>query len=57
MPDSMKSPNKRPAVLLFDVNETLLDLSDMQQAVNKAFDNELAFKLWFAYLLDRKSVV
>lgn len=48
----MKSPNKRPAVLLFDVNETLLDLSDMQQAVNKAFDNELAFKLWFAYLLE-----
>ncbi|PRY09868.1 2-haloacid dehalogenase [Pontibacter ummariensis] len=46
------TPNKRPALLLFDVNETLLDLSDMQQAVNKAFNNELAFKLWFAQLLE-----
>lgn len=44
--------NKRPALLLFDVNETLLDLSDMQEAVNKAFKNELAFKLWFTQLLE-----
>ena len=39
-------------MLLFDVNETLLDLSDMQQAINEAFGNELAFKLWFAHLLE-----
>ncbi|GAB3528514.1 haloacid dehalogenase type II [Pontibacter brevis] len=44
--------NKRPALLLFDVNETLLDMSDMQKAVNKAFNNELAFKFWFAQLLE-----
>ncbi|MCX2741275.1 haloacid dehalogenase type II [Pontibacter anaerobius] len=49
MPISSKN---RPAVLLFDVNETLLDLSDMQKAVNQAFGNELAFKLWFAQLLE-----
>ncbi|GAB3823400.1 haloacid dehalogenase type II [Pontibacter rugosus] len=53
MPDNKtNSSNGRPAVLLFDVNETLLDLSDMQQAVNKTFDNELAFHLWFALLLE-----
>lgn len=48
--------NKRPAVLLFDVNETLLDMSDMQEAVNKAFNNELAFKFWFAQLLEYSQV-
>lgn len=42
----------RPAVLLFDVNETLLDMSGMQKAVNEAFNNELAFKLWFSHLLE-----
>ncbi|GHA66869.1 haloacid dehalogenase type II [Pontibacter akesuensis] len=53
MPDNILNSSKsRPAVLLFDVNETLLDLSDMQRAVNKTFDNELAFKLWFSHLLE-----
>lgn len=41
----------RPALLLFDVNETLLDMSAMQKAVNETFENELAFKLWFSQLL------
>jgi 2-haloacid dehalogenase len=49
MPDSVKN---RPTVLLFDVNETLLDMSAMQKAVNEMFGNELAFKLWFAQLLE-----
>lgn len=44
--------NKRPALLLFDVNETLLDMSGMQEAVNSTFNNELAFKFWFAQLLE-----
>ncbi|MFC6998014.1 haloacid dehalogenase type II [Rufibacter roseus] len=48
----MTSTKKRPAVLLFDVNETLLDLSDMQKAVNEALHNSLAFKFWFAQLLE-----
>ncbi|WP_347157313.1 haloacid dehalogenase type II [Pontibacter chitinilyticus] len=42
----------RPAALVFDVNETLLDLSEMQEAVNSAYGNELAFKLWFSHLLE-----
>lgn len=41
----------RPTVLLFDVNETLLDMSAMQKAVNETFNNELAFKLWFSQLI------
>ena len=53
MLDNIKNSFKdRPAVLLFDVNETLLDMSDMQKAVNQAFNNELAFKLWFSHLLE-----
>ncbi|MFD2513035.1 haloacid dehalogenase type II [Pontibacter locisalis] len=53
MTNNTKSSSKgRPTVLLFDVNETLLDLSHMQKAVNQAFDNELAFKLWFSHLLE-----
>ncbi|AKD02576.1 haloacid dehalogenase type II [Pontibacter korlensis] len=53
MPNTNLNSNKgRPAVLLFDVNETLLDMSDMQKAVNETFGNELAFKLWFALLLE-----
>lgn len=43
---------KRPTLLLFDVNETLLDMSAMQEAVNKAFQNKLAYKFWFAQLLE-----
>lgn len=43
---------KRPALLLFDVNETLLDMFAMEEEVNKTFKNELAFKFWFAQLLE-----
>lgn len=41
----------RPKLLLFDVNETLLDLSKLQQAINQEFTYELAFKQWFSLLL------
>ena len=41
----------RPQLLIFDVNETLLDLSKLQQAVNQEFAAETAFKQWFALLL------
>lgn len=47
MPDS--SP--RPRLLLFDVNETLLDLGKLQAAVNAEFTSETAFKQWFSLLL------
>jgi len=46
----MPSPN-RPQVLLFDVNETLLDLSPLRQAINQEFGFEFAFTQWFGLLL------
>jgi 2-haloacid dehalogenase len=41
----------RPKALIFDVNETLLDLSKVQDAFNQAFQNDYAFKYWFQLLL------
>ena len=40
-----------PKLLIFDVNETLLDLSLMERAMNNAFGNEAAFQIWFHKLL------
>lgn len=42
---------KTPALILFDVNETLLDLSPLKQAINSHFEKEYAAKEWFLYLL------
>ena len=36
---------------LFDVNETLLDMSPLKQAVGKAFGQPEAFRQWFELLL------
>ena len=44
------APN-HPQLLIFDVNETLLDLHKLRQAVNQEFRAETAFKQWFALLL------
>ena len=51
---SMQSSSPRPPqpkVVLFDVNETLLDMSKLKLAVTKAFGNRFAFKQWFGLLL------
>lgn len=45
------SPMQKPKLLIFDVNETLLDLSSMKESINKAFDHEFAFSQWFAFML------
>jgi 2-haloacid dehalogenase len=45
------SHSPQPRVLLFDVNETLLDMSKLKLAVGKAFGNKLAFNQWFGLLL------
>ena len=39
------------SLILFDVNETLLDMSPIKEKVNGFFDEEWAFKQWFSYLL------
>ncbi|MBT9392629.1 haloacid dehalogenase type II [Hymenobacter sp. NST-14] len=41
----------RPELLLFDVNETLLDLDKLRRALNQEFGSESAFRQWFALLL------
>jgi 2-haloacid dehalogenase len=38
-------------LLIFDVNETLLDLSKIRIAINTALSSEAAFNIWFLTLL------
>lgn len=38
-------------VLLFDVNETLLDLSKIRNVINESLNSEAAFTIWFSTLL------
>lgn len=42
---------KRKPLLLFDVNETLLDLSPLKNKINSALENEQASSVWFSKLL------
>ncbi|TVZ26144.1 2-haloacid dehalogenase [Gillisia sp. Hel_I_86] len=41
----------KPKLLIFDVNETLLDMSPLEQSINQALKNEWAFDIWFPTLL------
>ncbi|HEV7349725.1 haloacid dehalogenase type II [Telluribacter sp.] len=41
----------KPRLLLFDVNETLLDLSGMKSRMNKAIGSDFAFTHWFTLML------
>ena len=48
----MKTPEKRPKVIFFDVNETLLDLSNLKKSVGKALGGrEELLPLWFSKML------
>ncbi len=38
-------------LLIFDVNETLLDLSPLKEKINTVLDNKQAFEIWFRTLL------
>lgn len=51
-----KSAN-RPEILVFDVNETLLDLSALQPHFQRLFGNEAVLKEWFSLLLQYSLVV
>lgn len=46
----MKNWNK-PRLLVFDVNETLLDMGLVKVEINRFFNNEGAFQIWFSTLL------
>lgn len=41
----------RPSVIVFDVNETLLDMTNVQQKVNKVLGSKRGFTIWFGLLL------
>jgi 2-haloacid dehalogenase len=42
---------KKPLIILFDVNETLMDLSPLKKKVNKILGNDEGFRIWFGMLL------
>ncbi|MEL7309089.1 MAG: haloacid dehalogenase type II, partial [Pseudomonadota bacterium] len=47
----------KPKVIVFDVNETLLDLEQMQSSVSKALDgNTQLLPLWFSTMLHHSLV-
>lgn len=41
----------KPTVIVFDVNETLLNLSPLQKKVNALLDGKQGFRIWFGMLL------
>ncbi len=38
--------NKKPSVILFDVNETLMDMSPLKKKVNDMLDSKRGFNIW-----------
>lgn len=51
----MNSKNTKP-VLLFDVNETLLDMTPLKNAINTLLEEPMAFKIWFGMVLHHSLV-
>ena len=47
----MNNSFKKLTVIVFDVNETLLDMTDVKKKVNNALGSKSGFKLWFTQLL------
>lgn len=47
----MHMPSHKPKLLIFDVNETLLDLSPMRTRMQEIFQHEFAFEKWFSLML------
>jgi 2-haloacid dehalogenase len=43
--------NNKPKLLIFDVNETLLDMSPLKNSINERLKNSQAFDVWFPTLL------
>ncbi len=41
----------KPSVIIFDVNETLLDMSPLQKKVNTLLGSKRGFRIWFGLLL------
>ena len=43
--------DKKSWVVLFDVNETLLDMSKLKKKINNLINSKRGFKIWFGLLL------
>jgi 2-haloacid dehalogenase len=43
--------NKKASVILFDVNETLMDMSPLKKKVNDMLGSKRGFRIWFGMLL------
>ncbi|RKS55551.1 2-haloacid dehalogenase [Gillisia mitskevichiae] len=43
--------NIRPKLLIFDVNETLLNMEPLKNSINESLKDERAFDIWFPTLL------
>lgn len=41
----------KPSVVIFDVNETLLDMSPLRNKINNLLGNSKGFRIWFGMLL------
>ncbi|TDN85230.1 2-haloacid dehalogenase [Salegentibacter sp. 24] len=41
----------KPEIIIFDVNETLLNLIPLKEEINAALENEMGFDVWFPKLL------
>lgn len=41
----------KPEMIIFDVNETLLNLFPLKEEINAALENEMGFEVWFPKLL------
>lgn len=41
----------KPQIIIFDVNETLLNIIPLKEEINAALENEMGFDVWFPKLL------
>ncbi len=46
----------KPSVIIFDVNETLLDMSPLKKKVNDLLNSDKGFQIWFGMLLQHSLV-
>lgn len=53
----MNTPKNMPRVLLFDVNETLLDLNPLKESINAVLLDEDGAVLWFTTMLQYSLVM
>lgn len=56
-PENPRKPTDRPSILVFDVNETLLDIGAMAPLFARVFDDAQVLREWFGQLVLYSAVV